>query len=107
MVAKNALTDAADAVDSALQELPDAKNCVRVIATELGHLHAFVGSSRFKSLGPGKRQAEVWEHLSKKVQPQHLAFLFRVEPMDEDEFKSFIREVQLRALSEESPGKNS
>ena len=101
VVARNSLSDAVEAVDLALQGLQDASGRVRVVVTNLDHIHAFVGSGRFKKLGPGERQQEVWDFLTENVDARHLSHLYRVEPMDVDEFSEFIREVQIRALSED------
>jgi len=65
----------------------------------MDHIHAFVGSERFKNKGLGERQEIVWEYLGENVDRRHLSYLFRVEPMDLAEFIEFMREVQLRALS--------
>lgn len=99
MVANNELNNAMKEIESALQQLPHAQDRVRVVATDMGHIHAFVGSDRFQSLGPGERQETVWAHLRENVVSKVLGFLYRVEPMNIDEFTEFIREAQRRALS--------
>lgn len=99
MAANNELNNAMEEVESALRQLPHAQKRVRVVGTDMGHIHAFVGSDRFQNLGPGERQENVWAHLRENVASKALGFLYRVEPMNIDEFTEFIREVQLRALS--------
>lgn len=99
MVANHDLNSAMKAIELALGKLPLADERVRVLATDLGNIHAFVGSDQFQDLGPGERQENVWAHLRQNVDAKALKFLYRVEPMNVNEFSEFIRKVQLHALS--------
>ncbi len=98
MVARNDLNEATHEIETALRQLPGAAEHVRVLATNLGKIYAFVGSDLFSDLGPGERQEKVWTYLRKNVDSKALQYLVRVEPMNPEEFADFMRDTERRVL---------
>lgn len=100
MVAKNDLVIAKDAIEEALKRYVGNGGPPRVLVVETkwGHLHAMVGSDRFKDMGLGGRLETVWEYLRQHVDRKLLAMLYGITAVDDENYDQLLREADRRAI---------
>ena len=82
------LARAASAIAEALQRYVEAteRGQVHVFESSPGHLRAVVGSVKFRKMDVTERQKQIWKYLNENVDAKHLASLWGVHPLDDDEY---------------------
>ena len=102
MVAKRDIKTSLRVIEDSLKQFVGGNGSprVRVLETQWGHIHALVGSDKFKDVGLGQRQEMIWEYLRKNVTSEYLALLYGVTTMDEASYDEVMRDIERRALED-------
>jgi len=92
MVAKPSIVEARGAIEAALREftLYRGSDGLHTFENEWGHLEVLLGCDAFKGMSIVQRQDAVWDFLTRKVQPSHLAHISRIHALDRDEYEAAV-----------------
>jgi len=100
MVAKNDIVTARGEIETALRRYVGNGGPPRVLVMETngGHLHALVGSDRFKEMALGSRLEAVWEFLRHHVDPGSLSLLYGITAVDDGNYDQILEDANRRAV---------